>query len=166
MEQANKAMMKALKSYADSAVLSAVLKLSEKYNFVAGEASEYLGALALSEASALEKPVKVKAKAERGRPEKAVKAVLNKDVLVEDVIERLFAAAEASEASGASGASGAVVVEASATPSSVVSETPAAEAPKKKVTKKKAESETEGAKKKAAPNKKAVEAENGPKNWL
>ena len=38
MEEAKKGMMTVLKSYAEGAVLEAVLKLSEKYKFAAAEA--------------------------------------------------------------------------------------------------------------------------------
>ena len=175
MEQANKAMTKALAAYASAAVKGAVLKLSDKYKFVEEEALAYLESIRVTE------EVKKKEVVVRGRPEKAVKAVVNKDLLVEDVIARLFTGAglgEEASAAVVAEASAAVVVEApkkkitkkkvevapvvvaEAVP--VVVEASAAvevEAPKKKTTKKKADAEGEAPKKKAAPNKKPVEAE-------
>ena len=127
MEEAKKGMMKVLKSYAEGAVLEAVLKLSEKYKFAAAEAEAYLGVVrdtssasdSQEEQTSPKKASKTstggikKVKGERGRPEKAVKAVLNKDVLVEDVIARLYTAealGESSETVGAeAGAAPAVV---------------------------------------------------------
>ena len=175
MEQANKAMTKALAAYASAAVKGAVLKLSGKYNFVEEEALAYLESIRVTE------EVKKKEVVVRGRPEKAVKAVVNKDLLVEDVIARLFTGAglgEEASAAVVAEASAAVAVEApkkkitkkkvEVAPVAPVAEAvvvaeavPAveAEAPKKKTTKKKADAEGEAPKKKAAPNKKPVEAE-------
>lgn len=116
MEEAKKGMMKVLKSYAEGAVVEAVLKLSAKYKFVAAEAEAYLGVVrepssasgsqeqetASSKASSKTSTGGIKkVKGERGRPEKAVKAVLNKDVLVEDVIARLYTAEALGESSEA-----------------------------------------------------------------
>ena len=144
MENTKKQMMKMLKGYGEGLVRS----VCEAY--------------ALNYEEVLKKVMGEEEEVKRGRPEKKAKRVVNKELVVEDVIMKGLMAEVAEEEKG--------VAEAEAVAEAVAEEAKPVKEKKKRAPKKK-EAEAEGGsseeekpvkeKKKAAPKKKQAEAEGG-----
>ena len=144
MENTKKQMMKMLKGYGEGLVRS----VCEAY--------------ALNYEEVLKKVMGEEEEVKRGRPEKKAKRVVNKELVVEDVIMKGLMAEVAEEEKG--------VAEAEAVAEAVAEEAKPVKEKKKRAPKKK-EAEAEGGsseeekpvkeKKKAAPKKKEAEAEGG-----
>ena len=144
MENTKKQMMKMLKGYGEGLVRS----VCEAY--------------ALNYEEVLKKVMGEEEEVKRGRPEKKAKRVVNKELVVEDVIMKGLMAEGAEEEKG--------VAEAEAVAEAVAEEAKPVKEKKKRAPKKK-EAEAEGGsseeekpvkeKKKAAPKKKQAEAEGG-----
>ena len=144
MENTKKQMMKMLKGYGEGLVRS----VCEAY--------------ALNYEEVLKKVMGEEEEVKRGRPEKKAKRVVNKELVVEDVIMKGLMAEGAEEEKG--------VAEAEAVAEAVAEEAKPVKEKKKRAPKKK-EAEAEGGsseeekpvkeKKKAAPKKKEAEAEGG-----